>query len=278
VEPEGIEHFHVQAGEVRLHCAALGPRDGALVLLLHGFPECWITWRRQLPALAAAGLRAVAPDLRGYGGSDKPRGVPAYGLGKLAQDVADLVRALGRERADVVGHDWGGAVAWGAGMWHPERVRKLAILNSPHPHRMSEGLRRPRQFLKSWYFLFFQLPLLPELALSPARLRALFRKASAHGAYDEADIAANLEAMKDPEGPLNYYRAAARIRSPRWQPVAAETLVIWGERDPVLGSELAEPDPKWVPRARVERVASAAHWVQADDPDAVNRSLVQFLR
>src|SRR5438132_11259815 len=112
-----IAHRTVDLGEVRLHCAEMG--RGPLVLLLHGFPECWVTWRNQLPALAAAGFRAVAPDLRGYGTSDKPRGVAQYSLQKLARDVADLIQALGRDRADLVAHDWGGYVAWHAAMWHP---------------------------------------------------------------------------------------------------------------------------------------------------------------
>jgi pimeloyl-ACP methyl ester carboxylesterase len=274
-----VEHFHVQAGAVRLHCAAMGPADGPLVVLLHGFPECWITWRHQLPALAAAGFRAVAPDLRGYGGSDKPRGVEQYRDEKLAQDVADLVSALGRERADLVGHDWGGAVAWRVAMWHPARVRKLAILNSPHPADLARAMRKLRQMRKSWYVFFFQLPFLPERLLTAKVLRSVFRRTTERkDAYGEEEIAANIEAMREPEGPLNYYRAALRFGGPRWVPVQAETLVIWGERDAFLGNELATPDPRWVPRARVLRIAGASHWVQADAPAEVTRLLLEFLR
>lgn len=277
--PQGVEHAQVQAGEVRLHCASMGPADGPLVLLLHGFPECWVTWRHQLPALAAAGFRAVAPDLRGYGASEKPRGVAQYRIEKLAQDVAELVRALGRERAHLVGHDWGGNVAWHAAMWHPERVEKLVVLSAPHPQRMRQGLQTLRQLRKSWYFFFFQLPIVPERYLTPERLRVMYRYTTARkGAYDEEDIAALIEAVREPSGPFHYYRAAARFRSPPWRPIAAETLVIWGERDRWLGSELAEPDPRWVPNARVERIAEASHWIQADAPDRVNDLLLRFLR
>ncbi len=264
---------------MRLHCAATGPREGPLVVLLHGFPECWVSWRHQLPALAAAGFRAVAPDLRGYGGSDKPRAVSDYRQEKLAADVAALIRALGRDRAHVVGHDWGGHVAWVTAMWHPEQVGKLAILNVPHPHRMSQGLRTLRQLRKSWYMYLFQLPAVPERLLTPKRLAAIFRDTPARkGAYDEADIAANVAALRDPSGPLNYYRAAARFPAPRWRPVQAETLIVWGQRDAALGAELAEPDPRWVPCARVERIAEASHWVQADAPERVNQLLLDFLR
>jgi epoxide hydrolase 4 len=278
VLPIGIEHFHLQAGAVRLHCAAMGPKDGPLVLLLHGFPECWVTWRHQLPALAAAGFRAVAPDLRGYGGSDKPRGVEQYRIEKLAQDVVDLVVALGRERADLVGHDWGGAVAWRVAMWHAARVRKLAILNSPHPARLARAMRTLRQIRKSWYVLFFQLPFLPERLLTPRILRSVFRRTARNGAYDEAEIAANIEAVREPEGPINYYRAALRSGGQPWVPIEAETLVIWGDHDRFLGNELAEPDARWVPRARVERIAGASHWVQADAPGEVSRLVLEFLR
>src|SRR5438445_9084328 len=147
---------------------------------MHGFPECWLAWRYQLPALAAAGFRAVAPDLRGYGGSDKPRGAAAYRIDLLARDAAELIVALGHERADLVGHDWGAHIAWHVAMWDPRRVRRLAILNVPHPERMRRGLRTLRQLRKSWYMLFFQLPVLPECscrrggcgALSGTRRRA----------------------------------------------------------------------------------------------------------
>jgi pimeloyl-ACP methyl ester carboxylesterase len=269
----------VQAGDVRLHCAAMGPPAGPLVVLLHGFPECWVTWRFQLPALAAAGFRAVAPDMRGYGGSDKPRGVAEYAMEKLAGDVSGLIAALGRERADVVGHDWGGHVAWHLAMWNPERVRRLAILNVPHPARMRAALRTLRQLRKSWYLFFFQLPFLPERFISPESIgRSLRYMTARRGAYDKADIEAIVAAAGDRTGPINYYRAAARHRGPRWKPVSAETLVIWGEGDRFLGPELAVPDPRWVPHARVERIPGASHWVQADAPERVNQLLVEFLR
>src|SRR5712671_1297489 len=180
-------HRTVDIGEVRLHCAEMG--QGPLVLLLHGFPECWVSWRNQLPALAQAGFRAVAPDLRGYGKSDKPPGLDAYRIEVLARDIARLVEALGADRAHVVGHDWGGAVAWFFAMWHPERLDRLAILNAPHPARFSRALKRPRQFLRSSYTLFFQVPWLPEALLRAGdffMLRRLFRSDPERaGAYAE---------------------------------------------------------------------------------------------
>lgn len=276
--PPGVEHLDVQAGEVRLHCALMGPRDGPLVLLLHGFPECWRAWRHQLPALAAAGFRAVAPDLRGYGGSDKPRGVSSYRMEKLVADAAALIGALGRERADVVGHDWGGHIAWHLAMWNPARVRRLAVLNVPHPARMFRALRTLRQLRKSWYIFFFQLPFLPERFMSPRSIRVAFRHMTARkGAFDEEDVEANVQAAGDRTAPINYYRAAGRYRGPPLRPVEAETLLVWGEKDRWLGPDLAELDPRWVPRARIERIPSASHWVQADAPERVNELLLSFL-
>jgi len=276
--PEGIAHFDVQAGEVRLHCAAMGPKDGPLVVLLHGFPECWVTWRAQLPALAAAGFYAVAPDLRGYGTSDKPRGVAAYRMEKLTGDVAALIAALGRDRADVVGHDWGGQVAWFFAMWHPARLRRLATLNVPHPQRFKFGMWKPRQLRKSWYMLFFQLPVLPERFMTDRRLTTSFRYTTERkGAYGEEEIAILLEAVRDRTGPLNYYRAAGRD-PPRVSVIDAPVLVIWGDKDRWLGADLAEPGRRWVPDLRLERIPEASHWVQADAPDRVNALLLDFLR
>ena len=263
----------MQAGEVRLHCAAAGPRDGPLVVLLHGFPDCWITWRHQLAALGEAGFRAVAPDMRGYGSSDKPRGVASYRIGKLTGDVAALIAALGRAQADVIGHDWGGNVAWFFAMQHPAMLRRLALVNMPHPQRFARALKTLRQLRKSWYVFFFQLPFLPERFISDSALRYLYRRFSS-----EDEISQILQAMRDRTGPIHYYRAAFRYPMLRWKPIEKPTLVIWGERDRWLGAEMAEPSPRWVPNARVERLPDAGHWAHAEKPGRVNQLLLAFLR
>jgi pimeloyl-ACP methyl ester carboxylesterase len=186
-------HAHVDVGELRLHCAFAGPEDGPLVVLLHGFPEFWWSWRHQIPALAAAGFRVVAPDMRGYNLSDKPLGVEAYRIEKLVGDVAGLIRALGRERAHIVGHDWGAVVAWEFAMRRPEMTERLAVLNVPHPREMLKGLRRPAQLRKSWYIFFFQLPAVPERLLAQndfAFLRKTFK------GYPREDVDRYVEAAK----------------------------------------------------------------------------------
>src|ERR687887_811701 len=152
----GIElrEGYVEVGDVNLHYVETG--EGPLIVLLHGFPEFWFGWRLQITPLAAAGFRVVAPDMRGYNLSSRPAGVAAYTADRLAADVRGLIRERGAESALVVGHDWGGTVAWATAMNHTEVVDRLAILNAAHPRRLQQGLRTPRQLLRSWYFFYFQ--------------------------------------------------------------------------------------------------------------------------
>ncbi len=158
----GIETIRLKVNGVDLHAAAAGPADGPLVVLLHGFPEFWYGWRHQIGPLAAAGLRVLAPDQRGYGLSDKPTGRLAYRLDTLADDVLGLADALGRERFAVVGHDWGGALAWHLAARNPERIERAAVLNGPHPATVwGHTLASPSQAVKGWYVAFFQMPMVP---------------------------------------------------------------------------------------------------------------------
>jgi pimeloyl-ACP methyl ester carboxylesterase len=282
VSPAGVRHGHADLGEVRLHYAELG--EGPLVVLLHGFPEFWYSWRHQIPALAAAGFRVVAPDLRGYNTSAKPPGVGAYSVAHLAGDVRDLIRERGEQRAHVVGHDWGAAVAWGTAALHPDVVDRLAILNLPHPRRMLEGLRHREQLKRSWYMFAFQLPWLPERVVASSRfkwLRAGFEHDARRGSYTVSDIELYVQAWSQPRAltaMLNYYRAAFRHPPGRGGAhIEAPTLVIWGERDRYLGADLAEPHREDVPNLeRVVRLPTASHWVAADEPAEVNRLLVEF--
>ena len=272
---------------VRLHCVEAGAASGPLVVLLHGFPEFWYSWRRQIPPLAAAGFHVLALDMRGYNLSDKPRGVRAYTTDVLARDVARVLDACGAERASVVGHDWGAGVAWSFAMLYPQRLERLAILNVPHPLRFRTGLRTLRQLRKSWYIFFFQLPWLPELlarAGKYAYLRRGLGGGTRPGAFPPEDIERYVEAIAQPgalTASINYYRALIRygLRSMRQlRRIDAPVLVIWGERDRYLGRELAQPHVAWVPHVHVERLSDAGHWVQNEQPDRVNELLLTFLR
>jgi epoxide hydrolase 4 len=281
-----MAHRWIDVGGLRLHCVEAG--TGPLVVLLHGFPEFWYAWRHQIPALADAGYRVVAPDLRGYNTSDKPSRVRDYRPRVLVQDVADLIVALGAGSAAVAGHDWGGGLAWLLAMQHPKRVERLVLLNAPHPVRFLKGLRSPRQLRRSWYILAFQLPWLPERLVAARDFQALrwiFRhQPTRPGAFTAQDIDRYVVAAAQPgalRAAINYYRAAFRAnplaQAHGLRRVDIPTLIIWGDQDRSLGRELAEPDRAWVPDVRVERIAEASHWVQADDPERVNQLIVDFL-
>jgi pimeloyl-ACP methyl ester carboxylesterase/2-polyprenyl-6-methoxyphenol hydroxylase-like FAD-dependent oxidoreductase len=279
----GLREGSIEVDEgVRIHYVETG--EGPLVVLLHGFPEFWYSWRNQLPALSAAGYRVVAVDLRGYNLSGKPRGVGSYLLPTLARDIERLIRALGSGSASVVGHDWGALLGWELAMRHPEVVDRLSILNLPHPEQMKAGLRTARQLRKSWYIGLFQMPVLAESYLrwgDFAFIRRSLRVGSSGSTPD--DLERYVAAIARPgalTAAVNHYRALARlaIREPN-RSVRIETpvMVIWGEQDPYLGVELAEPDRLWVPNLRMERVPDAGHWLQIDRPEIVNPLLLDFL-
>ncbi len=277
-------HAYAQLAGVRLHYIEAG--QGPLVVLLHGFPEYCGAWRAQLVALTGAGFRVVAPDMRGYGLSDKPAGVRSYGARALAEDVAGLIRACGAERATVVGHDWGGGVAWAFAMAHPELLERLVILDSPHPARFVRALRTARQLKKSWYMFAMLPPRLPEAMLRRddfAMLKApLLHDPLPDRVPSREEMEGYVEAWSQPgalTGMVNYYRAAFRPRlHVRARRVEAPVLVLWGDRDRYLGTELARPDAALVPNVRVKILQNASHWIHWERPDEVNAALVDFLR
>ena len=274
---------YAEIGDQRLHYVEVG--QGPLVVLLHGFPEFWYGWRQQIQPLAAAGFRVVAPDTRGYNLSSKPDGVAAYDVGLLAADIRGLIHERGAESAFVVGHDWGGSIAWQLAMNDPGVVERLAILNAAHPRKLAEGLHHPGQLRKSWYFFFFDLPDLPE-AVVHANHWHFFRHFlhDAHPPLTKQDTDRYIQAWSQPgaaTGMINYYRSSVRTppkkAAAQIHPVKAPTLVIWGERDHYLGPELAEPEHDDVPNlAGVERLPDASHWVHHDEPERVNQLLTDF--
>jgi epoxide hydrolase 4 len=281
-----LREGYAEIGEQRLHYVEAG--EGPLIVLLHGFPEFWYGWRQQIEPLAAAGFRVVAPDTRGYNLSSKPDGVQAYDAGQLADDIRGLIKERGAETGMLVGHDWGGTIAWTTAMHHPEVVDRLAILNAAHPRKLSQGLQHhPDQLRRSWYFFFFNIPDLPETVVHANHwhfFRHFLRDADPE--YTPEEIERYIEAWSQPgaaTGMINYYRSS--VRTPLKQaeeqirPIAAPTLVIWGEQDRYLRDDLAEPEHNDVPNLdRVERLPNASHWVHHDEPERVNQLLVDFFR
>ena len=216
--PSGAESLRVPSNGISLHAVAAGPANGPLVVLLHGFPEFWYGWRQQIAPLAASGLWIIAPDQRGYNLSDKPAGIPAYRLDTLADDMLGLADALGHRRFAVIGHDWGGVVAWHLASRNPERVTRAAILNAPHPGTLRRYARaHPRQALKSWYVAYFQLPYLPELGLRAGGfwgLRRALRRTSRPGTFTTEDLRHYREAWAQPgalTAMLNWYPRRAPL-------------------------------------------------------------------
>ena len=278
-----VRHHTADLDGVTLHYVESGKETGKPVLLLHGFPEFWYSWRYQIVALREAGYRVLAPDQRGYNTSSKPPRIRDYTIDQLVGDVLGLLDHLGLDRVHLVGHDWGGVVAWFAMMLHPERFDRLTIMNMPHPRRMEEGLRTLRQLRKSWYAGFFQIPFLPEKVVAAndyAALRKMFREQVRNNPMTDEQIdpyikAASVEGAL--RGMMNWYRAAGRESWKRYyRPIESPVLVIWGVHDTALGEELAEPPADLVSNYRLEKL-DASHWVQIDAPDAVNRLLLHFL-
>jgi pimeloyl-ACP methyl ester carboxylesterase len=284
---QGIEHHRIPTNGITLHVVQAGPQDGRPVILLHGFPEFWWGWHHQIPALVQKGFRVLIPDQRGYNLSDKPRGRAAYRIETLAQDIVGLINATGRECASILGHDWGGAVAWWLATYHPDRVDRLAVLNCPHPLVMSRTLMRsPAQILRSWYMFFFGLPWLPEWMLSRTdwtMLGRAMRATARPGTFTDADLLQYRTAWSQPgalEAMLNWYRAALPrllARSPAGVRVRVPALLLWGAHDAFLGREMVEPTMNLCDRGRVVFLEEATHWLTHEEPEKVNALLIEFL-
>lgn len=279
-----LDHQTITAADgVRLHVVTAGPRDGKPVILLHGFPDFWEGWVNQIGPLAAAGLRVIVPDQRGYNKSDKPNGVSAYRLDKLVGDVEALANALGVARFALVGHDWGGVAAWAAAARLRDRVERLVVMNTAHPDVFVSYLRTsPSQMLKSSYVAFFQLPFLPERVLGAndhAALVRVLKRSSRPGAFSREDIEAYRAAWSKPgalTAMLDWYRALPRGRR-SGAAISAPTLILWGEKDEFLEVGLARHSMSFCSDARLQTFPEATHWLQREEIEGVNAALLAFL-
>jgi pimeloyl-ACP methyl ester carboxylesterase len=280
------ETTYIETNGIKLHVVMAGPKDGQPVLLLHGFPEFWYGWNQQIPALAEAGYRVIVPDQRGYNLSDKPKGVKAYAMDTLVADVLGVVDALGYQKVNLIGHDWGGLVAWVSAIQYPERLRKLGILNAPHPAVMANFLRRgdPEQLRRSWYMFAFQIPWLPEYFLRKNDWRNAVRVLRGSGkphTFKKEDISEYKKAWAQPgamTAMLNWYRAIFyRPRETRGTRVKVPALLLWGMQDVALSHRMARLSLDYCEDGRLVFFEEATHWVQHDEAKNVIALLLEFL-
>ena len=281
-----LEHSYIETNGIKLHVVQAGPKSGVPVVLLHGFPEFWYGWRHQIPALVEAGCRVIVPDQRGYNLSDKPKGVKSYGVLTLVGDIIGLIDALGYEKANLVGHDWGAVVAWTLAILHPERLHRLSIMNVPHPAVMRRFLTRDiEQIRRSWYVFFFQLPWLPEAGMRQDNWRGAQRALRGSGKIDTFttdDIVKYKEAWSQPgtmTSMINWYRAILRYQlpMPKDTRIKVRTLMMWGMKDFALSHRMARPSMDYVDEGNLILFPEATHWVQHDAADEVNHYLVDFI-
>ena len=281
-----LEHDFIETNGIKLHVVQAGPQSGVPVILLHGFPEFWYGWRKQIPALVGEGCRVIVPDQRGYNLSDKPRGIKSYLVNELVKDVVGLIDALGYEKVNLAGHDWGASVAWTLAHKHPERLHRLGILNAPHPAVMRRFLQRdPDQLRRSWYVFLFQLPWLPEAGMRRKNWRGAelaLRGSGRIHTFTKEDIGKYKEAWSQPgamTAMINWYRAA--LRYPSWIPkdarIKVPTLMMWGMKDFALSHRMARPSMDYVDEGNLILFPEATHWVQHDAAEEVNHYLIDFI-
>lgn len=292
-----IEKGRLQANGISFAVLACGRKDRPVALLLHGFPEGKESWEPQLLALAEAGWRAVAPDLRGYGGTDAPKGVEAYSMPHLVADVEGLVSALGEDQVDLAGHDWGALVGWPFVSRHPRLVRSWTALSVPHPVALAEasgldGGRHPdpdQQQRSSYIGLFQKAGKAEDVLLEDdaQRLRAMYRLGPNPEAVPEETVDHFVKGLQRPgrlTAGLDYYRAnlkpaAFAAYPPVPKPITTPTLMLWGDQDPALGRKAVEATAGLVEGPyRLQVLEGAGHWLQFERPDEVAKALVGHVR
>jgi epoxide hydrolase 4 len=278
------QHGYINTNGIKLHYVTQG--EGELMLMLHGFPEFWYSWRYQITEFAKY-YKVVALDLRGYNDSDKPSQKSAYTMDEFVKDIQGVITGLGYEKCILVAHDWGGAIAWSFANAFPEILSKLIILNLPHPAKFAEGLRTLQQLQRSWYIFLFQLPFLPEFLIQRSDyklIKSMFNKTVvAQTAFSTDDINAYKNAATKPgalTAMLNYYRNIFKqgLFQQNWEPIEVSTLMIWGENDTFLGKELTYGTENYVQDFQIKYIPNCSHWVQQEQPELVNQYMREFLR
>jgi epoxide hydrolase 4 len=278
-----MQHEYIHTNGIQLHYVTEG--EGPLMLMLHGFPEFWYSWRKQISEFSS-NYKVVAIDLRGYNDSDKPARQSAYVMTEFIQDVKGVIQGLGYDRCILVGHDWGGAIAWNFAYAYPTLLDRLIVLNLPHPAKFAQGLRTPQQLIRSAYIFFFQIPVLPELLFQAHDYEAIASAFTGMAIDKSAFTTADLDAYKDAAAKrgaltamLNYYRNLFQqgLTQTEWGVLTTPTLMIWGESDTALGKELTYGTEAYVQNLRIRYIPNCSHWVQQEQPEQVNQYIHEFL-
>lgn len=273
--------------DIELETREAGPEDGELIVLLHGFPECWNTWRHQIEPLAQAGFRVCVPNMRGYGKSSKPMAVGRYHLDELITDIEAIRLHYGKDKFHLAGHDWGGAVAWWYAMHHEQHLASLSILNLPHPLAFLSKLKGSfKQIRNSWYIFYFQIPFFPEWSMKRfkfASLKKILTHTSNKNSYDAEDFRNLEEAWGEPgalKAMVNYYRAMLRnIRIPDGDgKISTPTQILWGEKDLALSLDSAYESEAFLLNGYLQTYPDATHWLAHDKPEEISNKLISHLR
>lgn len=278
---------HVAANGLSFEVLEAGSGD-RLALLLHGFPELNYSWRYQIPLLVSLGYKVVAPNLRGYGGTSRPKGVGAYHIDNLVEDVAALIDHYAPKETLLIAHDWGAIIAWHVAIRKARPLSKLVIMNGPHPACAMRELRTWAQLKKSWYVFFFQIPWLPEWAFrrngGQTIGEAFSGMAVDKSRFPQSVLAVYRSAAAEPgalTAMINYYRAAMRagsaVMNPQPGTVDTPTLMIWGEDDSALGKETTVGTEDYVCDLTLRYLPRVSHWVQQEAPETVNAMLEAWL-
>lgn len=275
----------IETNGIRLHVMEAGPADGPMIMFLHGFPEFWYAWRKQIDYFADRGYLVVVPDQRGYNLSDKPEGIASYKSDELAKDAVGLIDFYGRDQIYLVGHDWGASVSWWTAIKYPERIKRLVIMNVPHPKVMNRNmLTNPRQMQCSWYIFFFQLPNAPEKLASANNFEwpvKILTSTSRPGTFKPEELEEYRKAFAQPgafPAMINWYRASLQCRNepPASFRVTMPLLILWGLDDVAIIPEQADESLEYCDQARLVKF-DCTHWVQHEEADKVNQLIEEFI-
>jgi len=275
----------IETNGIKIHLMEAGPQDGPIIMFLHGFPEFWYAWRKQIGYFADKGYLVVVPDQRGYNLSDKPEGIASYKADELAKDAVGIIDFYGRDQIYLVGHDWGASVSWWIALKYPARIKRLVIMNIPHPKIMNANLlTNPKQMQNSWYMFFFQLPNAPEKLGSANNFEwplGVLAETSKPGTFKTEELEEYRKAYAQPgafSAMVNWYRAMLQCRNepPESFRVIMPLLILWGVDDVNILQEQAEQSLEYCDEGHLVKF-DCTHWIQHEEPDRVNQMIEEFI-